>query len=122
MLTEGQFSAHRNWITHQNLLREAKKKSSGQAMSNANSEAFIINKCLLSDSLTPCLQMGLLRAVPGPKLKADVGRTQPGDLEEMAGQDWSPPDSDGGWFDTGDSRNRQSICRRTAMGEEITGF
>lgn len=88
-------------------------------MSNANSEAFIINKCLLSGSLTPCLQMGLLRAVPGPKLKADVGRTRPGDLEEMAGQDWSPPDSDGGWFDTGDSRNRQSICRRTAVGEEI---
>lgn len=47
---------------------------------------------------------------------ADVGRTWPGDLEVMAGQDWSPPDSDEGWFDTRDSKNRQSICRRNSNG------
>lgn len=47
---------------------------------------------------------------------ADVGRTWSGDLEVVAVQDWSPPDSDEGWFDTGDSKNRHSICRRNCNG------
>lgn len=81
-------------------------------MNNANSEAFIINNCLFSGSLTLLSADVTIKGSPWAKTEGRCGQS----LEEMAGQDWSPPISDEGWFDTGDSRNRQSICRRNCDG------
>lgn len=106
LCAEGQFLHTVTGLHIKTCLERRREKCSGQATNNAKSQAFIINNCLLSDTLT------LLSAdvtIKGSAWAKTEGRWGQETWKRWLARTRVPPDSDEGCFDTGDSRNRQYL-------------
>lgn len=104
-------------------LERRREKGSGQAMNNANGEAFIINNCLLSDTLT------LLSAdvnTKGSLWAITEGRWGQDTARRLGRDGWPGPESPQIVMKVGLTQGTVETDRAsaggTAMGEEITEF